>query len=99
MPQSLIKENGEIENEISKQAQREKIAEASRIGSSVWFGLAKWATRGNVFTPTDRRKLFNYGVKKQKGRPMDFKQACSGIDLMNRAVALGFKYQEDTVYE
>ncbi len=99
LPQSLIKENGEIENEISKQAQREKIAEASRIGSSVWFGLAKWATRGNVFTPTDRRKLFNYGVKKQKGRPMDFKQACSGIDLMNRAVALGFKYQEDTVYE
>lgn len=91
LPFTTIKENDESDNEIRKQAKLEKIKEAENIPAETWLNIVKWAKANNKFTPLERRQLYNYGVKRQTGKNLSFKQSCEGIDLLNEAISQGFK--------
>ncbi len=91
LPFTTINENDESDNEIRKQAKLERIKEAEDIPAETWLNIVKWAKANNKFTPLERRQLYNYGVKKQNGKNLSFKQSCEGIDLLNEAISQGFK--------
>ncbi len=90
LPNTVIKEEEDTDNEIRQQAKLEKIKEAESVPAERWFAIVKWATENNKFTPIERRQLYNYGVRKSNGRNLSFKQACDGLNLLNEALAEGF---------
>ena len=94
LPDKLLREVDETENEISKRATSEKIDEALAIPANMWLELAKWATNNNKFTPLIRKQIYNYGIKRQKGHKLSFKQASEGLNLLNEALSQGFTKQQ-----
>lgn len=90
LPVTVIKEHEEGENEEQNKAKQEKMEEAANIPAETWFSIAKWAKSNNYLTPMAQKQAYNYGVMKQCGRRLSFKQACNGIGILNEAQSLGF---------
>lgn len=73
------------------EAQQEKIREAESYTSNYWFQLSNWSKTRGLFTPMDRKTMYNFGVMRANNR--SFKstdQAMYALRLAKKAEELGF---------
>lgn len=90
MPASIINISEDSTNEEQNRAKQAKMDEAASIAAETWFKIVQWAKASNILTPMEQRQVYNYGVMKQHGRNLSFKQACNGIAIFNKVKSLGF---------
>ena len=93
----LISSDSTSKDETITQARKEKIEEAWSYPAEVWFSISKWATQNNIFTPMERKQLYNYGAYKSRNRGFSLKQATDGLNLINEAKVRGFEMETNTV--
>ncbi len=68
--------------------------EAAEVHSAVWFAISKWAKENNMFTPFDRKLVYNLGVLANRKTSFSPKQAKNGLRILKSAKDNGFQQAE-----
>jgi hypothetical protein len=66
------------------------ISEAQEINSEIWFAISKWAKQNSLFTPFDRKLIYNIGIFRSRGKDLTIKQARQCLRIYKDAISKGF---------
>lgn len=84
-----MKPEAMIDDTINE-AQRAKIDAAWAISANDWFRMAQWAKENNALTPIKRKLAYNYGVMKSRNQIFTWKQAYTGLEILEDLKEIGF---------